>query len=89
MLNLKQESTRATIIELEVITQGQIFDVHVKCEKSPDHNKTAILNFFQPLLNLSENCLLVTCMHNKFEQEHLKLSRPQGQIIDGKCEKSQ
>ena len=30
MLNLKQKSTRATIIELEVIAQGQIIDVHVK-----------------------------------------------------------
>ena len=63
------------------------------------HNYSATLNFFQPLLNLSENWLLVTSriynyifgdMHNKFAQDtwktFLMLSRPQGENIDVKCE---
>ena len=47
--------------------------------------------FFQALLNLSKNYLLVTCIaHLKRIREKLfKLSRPQGQIIDVKGEKSQ
>ena len=47
--------------------------------------------FFQPLLNLSENWSLVTCMTNlkRICEKLFKLSRPQGQIIDVKCEKSQ
>ena len=47
--------------------------------------------FFQPLLNMSENWLLVWCITDlKMIHEKLfKLSRPQGQIIDVKCEKSQ
>ena len=42
-------------------------------------------------MNLSENWLLVTCITDlKMIHEKLfKLSRPQGQIIDVKCEKSQ
>ena len=46
---------------------------------------------FQPLLNLSKNCLLVTCITNlkRIHEKLFKLSRPQGQIIDVKCEKSQ
>ena len=53
--------------------------------------KSAILIFFQPLLNLSENCLFVTCITNlkRIHGHFFKLSRPQGQIIDVKCEKSQ
>ena len=44
--------------------------------------------FFQPLLNLSENCLLVTCSRNlkRIHEKLFKLSRPKGQIIDIKCE---
>ena len=45
----------------------------------------------QPLLNMSENCSLVTCITN-LGRIHVKLfmlSRPQGQIIDIKCEKLQ
>ena len=47
--------------------------------------------FFQPLLNLSKNYLLVTCITNlkRICEKLFKLSRPQGQIIDVKWEKSQ
>ena len=47
--------------------------------------------FFQPLLNLSKNYLLLTCITNlkRICEKLLKLSRPQGQIIDVKWEKSQ
>ena len=42
-----------------------------------NRNKLAILNFFWPLLNLSENWLLVTCITNLGRiHEKLKLSRP-------------
>ena len=53
--------------------------------------KSAILNFFQPLLNLSENWSLVTYITNlgRIHGKLFKLSCPQGQIIDVKCEKSQ
>ena len=46
--------------------------------------------FFQPLLNFSKNYLLVTCITNlkRIGEKLFKLSRPQGQIIDVKCEKS-
>ena len=51
-------------------------------------NKSVILKIVQPLLNLSENCLLVTCITNlkRIHEKLLKLSRPQ--IIDVKCEKN-
>ena len=54
--------------------QGQIIDV--KCEKC---NKSAILNFFRLLLNLSENWSLVTCITNlgRIHGKLFKLSRPQ------------
>ena len=47
--------------------------------------------FFRPLLNLSENWSLVTCITNlkRIREKLFKLSRPQGQIIDVKGEKSQ
>ena len=47
--------------------------------------------FFRPLLNLSENWSLVTCITNlkRICEKLFKLSRPQGQIIDVKGEKSQ
>ena len=47
--------------------------------------------FFQPLLNLSKNYLLVACITNlkRICEKLFKLSRPQGQIIDVKWEKSQ
>ena len=47
--------------------------------------------FFQPLLNLCKNYLLVTCITNlkRICEKLFKLSRPQGQIIDVKWEKSQ
>ena len=47
--------------------------------------------FFRPLLNLSKNYLLVTCITNlkRICDKLFNLSRPQGQIIDVKCEKSQ
>ena len=47
--------------------------------------------FFQPLLNMSKNYLLVTCITNlkRICEKLFKLSRPQGQIIDVKWEKSQ
>ena len=47
--------------------------------------------FFQPLLNLSKNYLLVTCITSlkRICEKLFKLSRPQGQIIDVKWEKSQ
>ena len=48
-------------------------------------------NFFRPLLNFSKNYLLVTCINNlkRICEKLFNLSRPQGQIIDVKCEKSQ
>ena len=44
---------------------------------------------FQPLLNLSDNWSLATCIANlsRIHEKLLKLSSPQGQIIDVKCEK--
>ena len=47
--------------------------------------------FFHPLLNLSKNYLLATCITNlkRICEKLFKLSRPQGQIIDVKWEKSQ
>ena len=44
--------------------------------------------FYQPLLSLSKNCLLVTCITNlkRILVKMLKLSRLQGQIIDVKWE---
>ena len=56
-----------------------------------NRNKSAIFFFFRPLLNLSENWSLVTCITNlkRICGKLFKLSRPQGQIIDVKCEKSQ
>ena len=46
--------------------------------------------FFRSLLNLSENWSLVTCITNlkRIREKLFKLSRPQGQIIDVKGEKS-
>ena len=46
---------------------------------------------FRPLLNLSENWSLVTRITNlkRIREKLFKLSRPQGQIIDVKGEKSQ
>ena len=66
--------------------QGQIIDV--KCEKS---HKSAILNFFQQLFKLSENWSFVTCRTNlgRMHEKFVKLSRPQGQIVDVKKQKSQ
>ena len=47
--------------------------------------------FFRPLLNFSKNYLLVICITNlkRICEKLFKFSRPQGQIIDVKCEKSQ
>ena len=61
--------------------QSQIIDVN--------RNKSAILNFIQPLSNLSENCLLVTCITNvnRIHEKLFKFPRPQGQIIDVKYKK--
>ena len=66
--------------------QGQIIDV--KCEKS---QKIDHFFFLRPLLNLSENWSLVTCITNlkRIREKLFKLSCPQGQIIDVKGEKSQ
>ena len=51
--------------------QGQIIDYTVK-----NHNKSAFLIFFQPLLNLSENCFLVTCItHPSYRAHKVKLLR--------------
>ena len=54
--------------------QGQIIDV--KCEKS---QLIGHFEFFSPLLNLSENWSLVTCLTNlgRIHEKLLKLSRPQ------------
>ena len=54
--------------------QGQIIDV-----KGENSNKSAILNFYWPLLNLSENWSLVTCIKNlgRIHGKLFKLSRPQ------------
>ena len=47
--------------------------------------------FFRPLLNFSNNYLLVICITNlkKICEKLFKFSRPQGRIIDVQCEKSQ
>ena len=47
--------------------------------------------FFQPLLNLSKNYLLVTCITNlkRICEKLFNLSRPKGQIMDVKGKKSQ
>ena len=52
-----------------------------------NRNKSAIF-FFRPLLNLSENWSLVTCITNlkRIREKLFKLSRRQGQIIDVKGE---
>ena len=54
--------------------KGQIID-----EKGETRNKSALLNFFRPLLNLSENWSLVTCITNlgMIHEKLFKLSRPQ------------
>ena len=59
--------------------QGKIIDKKSK-KISIDH----LFWFFQPLLNFSESWLLVTCITNldKVHEKLLKLSRPQGEIID-------
>ena len=44
--------------------------------------------FFSVVLELVRE-LLISNMHNKFQEELFKLSRPQGQIIDVKCKKTQ
>ena len=61
--------------------QGQLIDINAK-----NSNKSAILIFFQPLLNLSENWSLVTCITNlgRIHEKLFMLSRPQGRIIDVK-----
>ena len=48
-------------------------------------------NFFQPLLNLSENWSLVTFMTKlgRIQEIIFMLSCPQGQTIDVKCKKLQ
>ena len=60
-------------------------------QNEKNRNKSAIFFFFRPLLNLSKNYLLVTCINNlkRICEKLFNLSRPQGQIIDVKCEKSQ
>ena len=60
--------------------QGQIIDI--KCQKNC--NKSAILIFFQSLLNLSENWSLVTCITNleRIHKKNFRLSCPQGKIIE-------
>ena len=65
--------------------QGQIIDV--KCK---NRNKSVIIFFFQPLLNLSDNLSFVTCITNfgKIHEKLFMLSRPQAQIIDVICVKS-
>ena len=47
-----------------------------------------MLIFFQPLLKLSENCLLATCITNlrSIHEKSFKLLCPQGQIIDVKIQ---
>ena len=53
--------------------------VKLLTEKAKNRNKSAILNFFQPLLNLFENWSLVTCITNlgRIHEKLFKLSRPQ------------
>ena len=47
--------------------------------------------FFRPLLHFSKNYLSVICITNlkRICEKLFKFSRPQGQIIDVKCERSQ
>ena len=60
--------------------QGQILDV--KMQKITIN--WPFWFFFQQLLNLSEKCLLVTCITNlsRINEKIFMLSRQQGQIID-------
>ena len=73
---------------------GGIGAKQINNKSTLDNSALPLLNMkllLRPLLNLSENCLLVTCItYSKRIHEKLsKLSRPQCQIIDVKCEKSQ
>ena len=53
------------------LPQGQIIDVNAK-----NRNKSAIFNFFQPLLNFSENWSFLTCITNlgRIHEKHINLS---------------
>ena len=65
--------------------------VKLLTSNAKNRNKSAILTFFSPIIELVQE-LLISNMHNRFEdvnEKLFKLSRPQGQIIDVKCEKSQ
>ena len=57
-----------------------------------NRNKSAIFFFFPAIIELVRE-LVISNMHNKFKKGYVenffKLSRPQGQIIDVKGEKSQ
>ena len=92
---------------IELVRELVMSDMHNKFEKetykllklsvklltknAENRKKSAILIFFQPLLNLSEDCLLVACITNskRIHGQFFKFWRPQGQIIDVKWEKSQ
>ena len=52
-----------------------------------NRNKSAILNFFPAIIELVQE-LLISNMHDKFEEDTCKLLCPQGQIIDVKGKKS-
>ena len=69
-----------------------------KYKSTLDNSPPPLLNlselfiyFFQPLSNLSENCLFVTFITNlsSINTKLFVLSRPQGEIIDAKCTESQ
>ena len=68
--------------------QGQTIDV--KCEKSHEIGNFEFLN---PVLNLSENWLLITCIGltnlSRIHEKLLQLSRPQGRLFDVKLKKLQ
>ena len=52
-----------------------------------NHNKSANLNFFSAFIEIVPE-LVISNMGNKFGKDTWKTSRPQGEIIDVKCEKS-
>ena len=71
----KFEQDTWKILKSSPCLQGQIVDV--KYEKSIGH-----FDFFQPILNLSENWLLVTCITylSRIHEELFKLSCPQANV---------
>ena len=69
-------------------------NIHQADKSFQTENKKITINWpffiFLAVIELSENCLLVTCTthFSRINEKLFMLSRPQGQTIDLKCEKS-